>query len=168
MKKYFFLFTVIIVSFASIFSLKWYGHEETSEFITLLKVIIPGIAFSIFIVAYQTPFFKIFKSLFLFIILVIIYFINFLIGMSSWGFAVPIAGGIGGALVNAALIYNHKEARKDLMQFIGYGMASSTIGLIFYFATQGYFNEGIGFGAIITIWQLIIGIEYIKFLNQLK
>jgi hypothetical protein len=48
------------------------------------------------------------------------------------------------------------------MKFIGYGFASSLVGLVFYFATKDIVNDGIGFGAIIIMWQLFIGIAYLN------
>lgn len=160
MKHYLFLFTIATISSLSIFSYEIFNSYD--ELTRLSKIIIPGIAFSFFVVAYQIRVLGPLKSILVLISLTAGYYINFIIGFSSWGLAVPVAGGLGGALIGYFIMFTHKKKKPSFGKLIVLGITSTLPGFIFFILNKDYVFDGVGFAIIIALWQILVGKEYLK------
>jgi hypothetical protein len=163
MRPYIALFIVAIISFTSICTLEMYPKNDINydESLDNVRLFLPAFVFSIFILIYQLKYISLLKSVLLFASLIIVYSINLIISFSSWGLAVPIAGGIGGAMIGFVIKFNHKKPKTFYDEFIVLGFVSALFGLIFYYTTSDHFVDGIGFGVIIVLWQISVGSEVI-------
>jgi hypothetical protein len=165
MKQYLGLLLIIVVSFWAISNVDISFDEGYDDTYDSVKLLAPGVLFSMYLIILRFEKITAKASLINFSILVIGYMAILFTSLSTWGLAVPIAGGVGGVLVNYVLHDTLKFDDGGMKNFFIMGCLSGLSGLVIYYLTKEFFNDGIGFGAIIIIWQLIIGILFIK---QLK
>lgn len=168
MKKYLGLLLIIVVSFWAISTVDISFDESYDDTYDSVKLLSPGVLFSMYLIILRFKEIPAKASLTNFLILVIGYLVILFSSLSTWGFAVPIAGGVGGVLVNYVLHDTLSFEEGGIKSFFIMGCLSGIIGVVIYYLTKDFYNDGIGFGAIIIIWQLIIGIAFIMQLNAQK
>jgi len=178
------LVSAIIISILSFLMLKdfdIYPNGTYDKSLDLYRLFTPGVIFSIYLVVLHKSMFRIWKLIRFFILLLIGYFFSLFVGTITWGIAVPILGGMGALLVkwlfynNGELLDAYHEGKlfdENGIILVCIGFLTSLLGLIFYYYSCKHFydykllTEGFGFGLIIGLWQLGIGVKCIKIIGK--
>jgi hypothetical protein len=164
LRNYILLGLVILGSFIAIYT--YDSDQPYDESLDSLRLLTPGMLFSVFIIVVHRTSLTNAKLILLFFILVILYGVCFVAGLSSWGIGVPFVGGIG-ALIIRKLFYRSA----DLLDAIGkdylvFGFAAGLVGLFLFvvlqYALQDLWTAGAGFGFVLATWQLVFGTLWIK------
>jgi hypothetical protein len=171
--------SLIIVSVLSVLFIKeydFYPNEPYDQSSNSYRFLGPGILFSWYLIVLHWKQFRMGKLIQFFIILIVAYCIALYTGLATWGVAVPFVGGLGALLVKW-VFYNrgelldayHKDALLDSegIKFAAIGFVTGLVGLLFFyyasnaFADNKMYTTGVGFGLIISLWQIGIGIKCI-------
>lgn len=154
--KYFFLLS--IVALAS-FTIKDYNllGKPISGFTGFCLLFVPGSSFSIYLLILFRHGLTWGKSLLFFLLLYGCYFVSMYAGIASYGCAVPFVGAAGAYVITKLFHLKNSTFRLPILGFI-----SSAIGLLCFYIINESIGAGIGFGAIIGLWQLTIGIKCIE------
>jgi hypothetical protein len=164
MIKYLSLFITLIISFLSVWRYEFYPEDEVlyNESIDIFRFLIPGLAFSVFILALHYKVLKPKRIIAYFFILSSYYCFAVYVSFSSWGIGVPFAGAAGALLVKK-LFYNGTGLFNDKgVKYILAGLTSAAFGLALFYGPLDSGGEGPGFGAILVSWQLAVGIICIR------
>lgn len=155
--NYILLFLVIVLSFSAIRSYEFYPKGSYTKALDFLRWFTPCVLFSFYLVFLQRCNYSIGKLMLLFCALILLYAIVFETGLASWGAALPMVGGLGAYGVKKLFYPGELYESTDRRYLIGGGF-SGTIGLLLFYLGQDYWVAGVGFGVIIMIWQLTIGL----------
>jgi len=162
MTSYTLLILVIIVTFVSINTYEFYPAGIYDKALDPYRLLTPGVLFSlylVFVLRKNRSFWKL--ALFGFILFVM-YCASLVTGMSSWGIAVPFAGGVGALLIKK-LFYNQAELLDtNGKRYLSIGFIAGFIGIGLFYLIINRWKVGVGFAAILILWQLAIGIVLIK------
>lgn len=165
-----YIILILIIAFEFIFILPFEFYPEASEEspFDAYRTIAPGVLFSLFIVFLHFRKWSIARMLLMFVLLFVLYFLSFSSGMISWGFAVPIAGSIAALLIHKLIFLKEKLFSNRGLIYLIWGFNCGLLGvLLFYVSLNFEFTEGFGFGIIITLWQILIGLFIIHdFINS--
>ena len=126
---------------------------------------LPGVIFSVYILILHARFLNIFGAILGILLLPSLYFISFYSGFISWGMGAPICGAIGSLIIGLLARYRTKAIiSKATMLLIGF--LSVIPGLILFYVLQPAITDGVGFGFMICLWQLLVGLALIKKLEN--
>jgi hypothetical protein len=164
--NYILLSLITSCSFLAIHTFAFYPDESYDKSLDYLRLLTPGVLFSLFIIVIQRSIRRSWKLILLFFILLILYSVSILAGMSSWGIGVPFAGGIG-AVVIWKLFYQNIELPGSLgRDYFVFGFIAGLAGVFLFYTLQymlkDFWVTGVGFGFILAIWQLVFGTLWIK------
>ena len=157
--KYFQLIIVVSVSFVAIYTFEFYPKDEYlyNRELDLFRIIIPGYLFTLNLIILNYKLTILRKIIFSFFLLLVSYIVIFEASFLSWGLFVPIGAGVGGFIIKK--LFYEQEANQS---FILIGFIAGFLGLVVFYSTTSYVKTGVGFGLIIVIWQLAIGIKCIR------
>jgi hypothetical protein len=164
--NYILLSIVIVCSFLSIYTFDFYPDEPYDKSLDTFRLLTPGVLFSFFIVIITRTGLAILRLIFLFFILLTLYSISLIAGLTSWGIAVPFTGGISALLIRKLFQRNGKLLHAIGKDYLVFGFATGLFGLFLFFvlqyALQKYWTVGVGFGFILATWQIVFGTLWIK------
>jgi len=162
MTNYILLILVNILTYLSICTYEFYPVGSYDESLNPYRLFTPGLLFSLYIVFVQRKERSFLKLALFVILLFVLYCASVAAGLSSFGFAVPFAGGIG-ALLLKQLFYN-KTQLLDTMgkSYLSIGLIAGGIGYGLFYLTINAWAAGVGFALILILWQIAIGILWIK------
>lgn len=129
------------------------------------RIILPGLFFSLFVLICQFKKQPIILLLIYLFYLMIGYVAYYVIGIFTFGIAVPIVGAIGACQINYVLNGKIHFKDKNTRKFFILGFISSAIGVALYICLAKSVNDGTGFSLMIILWQIVVGVEYIRQLD---
>ena len=157
--NYILLIIIITSSFFSICTFDLYPSGPYDKSLDNFRLLAPGVIFSLFISILQRRRFSIGKSILFFCILLVFYSIALVAGMSSYGVGVPFAGGFGALLIKNLFKLSDSDGSKYFVP----GFVAGLIGLcLYYYPLKDIGTDGVGFGVILIIWQVVFGLLWIK------
>lgn len=157
-KSYIWLISFNVFEFILIIPYDFYSDEPRSEILDGIRILAPGLLFVSFIILSQYKKWSALRVLATFLVLLLYYVFSFGAGISSWGFAVPLVGGIGGLLIKKAIYFQDKIYNDIGKKYTMTGFLAGLIGLLLFYLTQNIpLTAGTGLGIIIVLWQLAIG-----------
>ncbi len=163
MTKYIFLVIVVCISFFAMTQFGYYfNHKNPNSLFLRFIFIWPGILFSFFLIILQSENYSKLKLLAFFVLLNIIYIASFFCGLSSWGGGLPFIGGAGAFLINFLFYYGMKDLEFYNKVHLASGFVSGGVGLVLFLVVPEETRFLYGFGLIISLWQLVFGIIWIK------
>jgi hypothetical protein len=160
--NYFLLILTITLSFLAICTFDFYPGEPYDKSLDNFRLFTPGVLYSLFIVILQRSNWALGKLILYFFILVIIYLASLIAGLSSWGVAVPFAGGFGAVVIKKLFYQNAGVLDSTGGKYLMLGFAAGLIGLCLYYLLHDKWTDGVGFGFILVTWQLAFGLLWVK------
>ena len=166
MTNYVLLTIVIMCSFLSIYTFDFYPDKPYDKSLDIFRLLTPGAFFSLFIVIITRTGLTTLRLILLFFALLTLYSICLIAGLTSWGIAVPFAGGIGAILIRKLFQWNASLLDAIGKDYLVFGFATGLLGLFLFFVLQyvlqKYWTAGLGFGFILATWQIVFGTLWIK------
>lgn len=157
-----FLFSVAI---SFLFTYPMDSHSDSFDFI---RGMAPGFLFTLFILRVQKSVQSPLKTLAYLLALIILYFFSCLMGIWSWGLALPLIGGISSVLIKKLFLPQFEIFDKTGWRYFMWGSIAGTFGLCFYFFFGRGWPDGFRMGVIILSWQLVFGILWLNQKEFLK
>lgn len=154
---------LVIVIFLSGVSLQYFDvtvGDDISIDMEYSHLFLSGVLFSLFIVFNQTPYLGVGSSLLLLTVLVAVYCLTLLIGISTAGIGSPVSGALGALAIGAIAKYNHKKYQLKIFYYILSGFLASLMGYVSAFILE-YKEENLWVSIIILLWQLAVGLLFI-------
>lgn len=160
--NYFLLMLVALFSFLVIRNFDFFAINDSDSWMGENVFYFPGELFSLFLFFLHFKKKSFLKSILYLLLLIAFYILAFSLSIATWGIFVPFVGGLGALLIKKLYIVSTKTLDDIGISYLTYGFIAGLIGLILFFTTQDFFTAGEGFGFIIVIWQLVIGVKCIK------
>lgn len=171
MKYYLGLIITVIISFLAIcqFEILVFGEQNPDDILPAFwQVFIPGLAFSMFVLLLVIRYLNILNFILSLIVLLGLYYFSFYLSFLSYGIGTPVFGLIGAVIITALVGYELK-ATAPQGKFALFGFLSVIPGIGLLFMSGNQVSNGVCFGLIIGLWQLVVGallIQQVELVSQ--
>jgi len=162
MIKIILLVIIIILSALSLITYEIYPDGPYDDSYDHLKLIGPGIFYSLFLSAFIKGTAK--RIIFIYLIFVALWIILFWLTYASWGMITPISGAVSGLIIGRIIsgLDDNFSLKRD--PDLWTGALSATVGLLlfFYVNSNNIYTWGFKLMWIVLCWQLAMGILLIR------
>lgn len=159
MNYYIGLILTVTISFLAIcqFDILVFGEQDPDDILPAFwQVFLPGIAFSLFVLFLIINHLNLLNFTLSLIVLLALYYFSFYLSFISYGLGTPAFGLVGGVIVTALVGYQIKQpAPQGKFALFGFLSVIPGIGLLFMFENR--IGDGVCFGLMIGLWQLVTG-----------
>ncbi|MGE0638438.1 MAG: hypothetical protein AB7G44_03775 [Bacteroidia bacterium] len=170
-KLYTCLFLVLLLEVAFLNYQHFFPDQPLNKTIDRIANYGPGVFFSLFILFTQYKKWSVLRMMVTLSVLFFYYLAAFLASFLTWGFAIPVVGGLGGLLIKRVIFYNDSLLDVRGRKYLLAGFIAGLLGLILFYLPDVIKIIPKGKGTIepiIVLWQLTIGWLVIKDLTETK